>query len=313
MSATHPVIFKFCKVVGVTNDGTGRIEVVTYPEDRIAIKEEGVQYAYPLMPKMFWVQPQIDECVITFFAQAENGNSIRVYIGPFISYPQFMGHEPFNYAKAILDENSDNTLLRNKKAINNTAPGEVFADTDDIAVYGRKGTEIILKENDVRLRCGVRIGRESYGNENTKLAQPLAFDSGFNLNTPSYLKLKYSPQQTIVKSSYNETEYKYNSTATLVADQINLIGNNTSPWFNTADPDELINDETMQKIISEAHVLPYGDVLVEFLKEFLFLFKNHAHPWIGHTTILPSGKEGFWDYITGDGLNKMLSKSVRIN
>ena len=303
MSASNPIIFKFCQVVGITDDGSGRIEVISYPDDKLVADKESPKYAYPLMPKMFWVQPKIGECVITFFAQAENGHSNRVYIGPFISYPQFMGYESFEYSKAHLNETNSESLLRNKKALNNTSSGEVFADVNDIAIYGRKGTDIILKENDIRVRCGARI----------KGSGPLSYENEFNTETPSYLKLKYSPQQSIVKSAYNDTEFKYNSTATLVADQINLIGNNTTPWFNTAHPDELINDETMEKIIAEAHVLPYGDVLVKFLKEFIELFKNHAHPWIGHTTILPSGKETFWDYITGDGLDKMLSKNVRIN
>ena len=37
--------------------------------------------------------------------------------------------------------------------------------------------------------------------------------------------------------------------------------------------------ESLQKIINEAHVLPYGDVLVDFLMGFLQMFKSHTHKY----------------------------------
>jgi hypothetical protein len=39
------------------------------------------------------------------------------------------------------------------------------------------------------------------------------------------------------------------------------------------------------------------------------MFQQHAHPYPGMPTILPSGNEGFFNY----DLDKILSKNVRIN
>ena len=278
----------------------GRIKVRLMPDD---YDMSDLQYAYPLLPKMFNVLPKIGECVIVFLTESGNSKSNRYYIGPLISQLPLLDYEFSQAAKGILHGSLASTLPPHDKDEN--AIG-AYANKEDVAIYSRKGSDIILKENDIRVRCGARIESDS------------KVTKAFNNISPSYLKLKYSDTPTIVKSSYNDTEFKYNSTATLVADQINLIGNvsegaDGSISFDTHDNKDMISDEEMKNIIANAHVLPYGDVLVTFLKEFIAMFKNHSHDWVGHTTILPSGKEKFWDYITGNGLDKMLSKNVRIN
>ena len=61
-------------------------------------------------------------------------------------------------------------------------------------------------------------------------------------------------------------------------------------WFETKrnnwmllnellNKDGQISDKDMQKILDEAHVLPYGDVLVDFLMAFLQMFKAHTHKY----------------------------------
>ena len=37
----------------------------------------------------------------------------------------------------------------------------------------------------------------------------------------------------------------------------------------------------MAQIINEAHKLPYGDILLEFLEKFVAAFANHVHPYPG--------------------------------
>jgi hypothetical protein len=126
--------------------------------------------------------------------------------------------------------------------------------------------------------------------------------------------LKYNEEPTLIKE-YDETTQefktvkKYNSTATLVADEINLISNQSSLYFNTTDNKDLVSESEMEKIIQQAHVLPYGDVLVDFLKQFLWEFRNHAHPYPGMTTILYPEHEKIYNY----DFDKMLSKNIRIN
>jgi hypothetical protein len=286
---------KICEVISVDdNHKSGRIKVKLHPEDdRKHI--DNIQYVYPLLPKMFSVLPKIGEAVIVFLTASGDGFSNRYYIGPIIS--QLPNLEYDGYFSGALS-NYEDSLIKPKVAHNliSEATGSFGLD-NDVCIYGRKGTDIILKEDDIRIRAGARL------DSNNKIGKE------FNRLNPSYLKLKYNNEPTSVINQYTGEEYKYNSTATLVADQINLIANNANTYFNTTNNEELISDDEMKKIIETAHALPFGDILVDFLKYFLRMFQEHAHPYPGLPTILPSGNENFFNY----DLNKILSKNVRIN
>lgn len=285
---------KACEVISVDDSfESGRIKVKLYPEDsRRDMKD--IPYAYNLLPKMFTVLPKVGETVLVLLTTSGDGFSNRYYIGPVISQipkMEYDGHfsgSLSNFPDSLVKPKVAHTLITEAKG--------AFGDKEDVSIYGRKGTDIILKENDIRVRAGARL------DSNNKIGKE------FNRLNPAYLKLKYSDTPTIVTTKNGE-EIKYSSTATLVADQISLIANNANNYFNTTDNVDLISDDEMKKIIETAHVLPYGDVLVEFLKYFLRMFKEHAHPYPGMPTILPSGNEGFFNY----NLDKILSKNIRIN
>lgn len=286
---------KLCEVISVDdNHKSGRIKVKLHPEDdRKHI--DNIQYVYPLLPKMFSVMPKIGEAVIVFLTASGDGFSNRYYIGPIIS--QLPNIEYDGYFSGALS-NYDDSLIKPKVSHDLIPEAKgAFGNDDDVCLYGRKGSDIILKENDIRIRAGARL------DSNNKIGKE------FNRLNPSYLKLKYNPEPTIVINKNTGFEHKYNSTATLVADQINLIANNADTYFNTTDNEGMISDEEMKKIMESAHVLPYGDVLVEFLKQFLWEFQNHTHTYPGKLTTLYTGHETFFNY----DLNKILSKNVRIN
>jgi hypothetical protein len=70
-----------------------------------------------------------------------------------------------------------------------------------------------------------------------------------------------------------------------------------------------LSDDEMEKILKQAHELPYGDVLVSFLKKFVDVFNRHTHPYSGLPPTL-----NIADVQTLDpNWDNMLSKSVRIN
>jgi hypothetical protein len=167
-----------------------------------------------------------------------------------------------------------------------------LANDDDIAIYGRKKSDIILTDNDVRIRCGNRL--QDY-NENGGIV--------FNRSDPAYILLKHSD------SKHGGTDEGYRSTATIVADKINLISHQSKTPFKTNDKTSLIADDEMQKIIDQAHLLPYGDILVEFLKKFLKAFELHSHPYPGMS---PCATQDFIEATSYD-LDKILSESVSIN
>lgn len=101
------------------------------------------------------------------------------------------------------------------------------------------------------------------------------------------------------------------STATIVADKINLLGNNSKQSnYKLTDRDDLITDEEMRKIVETAHQLPYGDKLIEFLDIFRKAFLNHTH---SHYLLPPIPDPETIPQLEGYNLERMLSDTVRIN
>lgn len=214
-----------------------------------------IPYAFPLLPKHLQVKPKVNECVLIFVADANKPNGLRFYIGPVISQPQYLYKDNFELGATTLLPGSPKTpsaAMSNDANCNGVLPND-----DDVAILGRKNSDIILSNDDIRIRCGVK----SVNKHNPQKIE-------FNKLTPSFIKLKLHDNQ-IGKDSY--------SSATVVADEINLLSNNGSPSFNLYDTTEQITDEEMKKIVESAHPLPYGDKLVNFLVLFLQMFKSHTH------------------------------------
>jgi hypothetical protein len=284
------IVLKICQVMDVYDDADGeRIKVRLKPEDD-KVKDEKIPYAYPLLPKMLHIKPKVGELVLIVLTETGNGFSNRYYIGPIISQPQFMEKEDI-VQRAL-------SLYPNNKRKPDVAPSTnpdshgALAKDEDIAIYGRKKSDIILTDDDLRIRCGSRIydQREPGG-------------VLFNRSNPSYIHLKHTDNKR------GETDKEYQSTATIVADKINLISHQSNTPFRVNHEEHLIADDEMQKIIDAAHELPYGDILVQFLQLFVKAFLNHSHPYPGMT---PCSTDEYLEVKRYD-LNKILSESVRIN
>lgn len=283
--------FRFCEVESI-DDPTdcNRIKVRLQPEDG-NVPLEKLPYAIPLLPQIFHVKPKVHEAVLIITAIANNGYSQRYYIGPVISQINHLPYEPIeDVEKEQLgsDRKLDAAITMDVDKTSGTLPKD-----EDIAVNGRKYSDIILTDDDLRIRCGVK-------NINTVDER----DFSFNGTTSSYIKLKYYPEGL-------DGVDRCHSTATIIADKINLIGNNSSygAYKPTTTPDELISDEEMTKMINTAHNLPYGDLLVNFLILFRRAFLNHTHPF----PMLPPCSVNVYKAVKNYDLNKILSDSVRIS
>jgi hypothetical protein len=290
---TSDIHIKIGEVVSIDDpEKCGRIKVLTNRFERNNSNEENLDYCYPLLSQLIHILPKVGEAVIVLFTSS-SGSSNKYYIGPIISQPHKMQED--NYYKGAINIFKDGSKLDNPNYENGT-----FCENEDVALYGRKGCELILKDDDIRLQCGIRIGKNDQ------------FKESFNTLSPAYLKMKYyqNEQRTSNKNINLGEDNVYQSTATLVADEINLLSNsNANNYKLNSKNGDLITDEDMQKIIAEAHVLPFGDKLVDFLSLFLKAFQQHSHPYPNIPTILPSG---FPDIYNTD-LTQLLSKHVRIN
>jgi hypothetical protein len=128
------------------------------------------------------------------------------------------------------------------------------------------------------------------------------------MTDPAYILLRH---YDFDNNKTGESAKKCRSTATIVADKINLLGNNSKQDnYKLTDRKDLITDEEMRKIIDTAHQLPYGDKLIEFLDIFRKAFLNHTH---SHYLLPPIPDPETIPQLEGYNLERMLSDTVRIN
>lgn len=283
-------IIKICQVIDIYDETDGdRIKVKLSPEDDRKSDDE-IPYAFPLLPKLIHIKPKIGEYVLVFLTEINNGYSNRYYIGPIISQPQFMEQDDVltNVTSLYPGSYKEPDVAPSTNADSHGA----LAENKDIALYGRKKNDIILTDDDIRLRCGNRLKDDS-----------VKGNIVFNRSDPAYILLRHND------SKQGEKDDEYRSTVNIVGDKINLIGNQSKEPFRTNDKKDLITNDEIQKIIDKAHQLPYGDILVEFLTLFVDAFAKHVHPYPG----LPPCQTSEYLETTTYDLKKMLSDSVRIN
>ena len=285
------VILKKGEVIDVYDNNDGeRIKVRISPEDDRIKDDNKLPFAYPLLPKMLHVKPKQGESVLIILTEVNNGYSDRYYIGPLISQPQFMDGDKFGVDS--FSTYSDSFKEPDIAPSTNADSQGALVNNNDIAIYGRTKNDIILTDNDIRIRSGSRL-------KDTSVKGHLVY----NRTDPAYIHLKHSDNK---RGEENDT---YRSTATIVADKINLLSNTSKYPFKLTDKNDLISDNEMQKIIESAHALPYGDKLVEFLNVFIDAFISHTHPYPGMIPDQTMAYNAVADY----PLETILSNSVRIN
>lgn len=288
--SSNGVKIKLCQVVSVldTTDGD-RIKVRLSPTDNRKSDAE-LPYVLPLLPKMLHIKPKVGEWVVVFIMTDNEGVKTRHYVGPIISQPHKMEEETslLDALSLFPGAHKDPEIAPSTKEGSHGA----FAKDDEIAIYGRKKADIIMSDDDVRIRSGARVKDASDKNNIV-----------YNANDSAFIQLKHTDENR------GTEKWPYRSTATIVADNINLIGNNSKEPFKPDSRDQIYSDEKMQEIINKAHQLPYGDVLVDFLKLFADAFFEHQHPYPG---MEPIGRNNFVK-LKEYNYNNLLSQSVRIN
>jgi len=300
----------------------GRVESNTNDEldgKRIKVRIEAdsrttdIPDAFPLLPKIMHIIPKVGEAVIVFYPN-DKPNEQRFYLGPITSQYQHMFKDYFDFGalKLIGGKGDADTAITNIPKTHGA-----FATNEDIAIYGRKNSDIILGDSDLRIRCGCHLVNKI---DTTDIA--------FNKSNPSFIKLKYheNPVQVTKPKWMNDRFEKVpsgnlESSACIVAQEINLISTDSgNPYINTSNTDiknrlsknngnEGISDEDLAKFIEEAHPLPYGDTLIKFLHIFIKAFENHTHRYHQMIPVQDETMKTLKSY----PLNDILSKNVRIN
>lgn len=285
----------YAEVVSITDpNGGDRIKARVMPLDK-HLSDAEIPFAFPDNPKFLHIKPKVGEAVLIRCADDGNPKSQRFYSGPIISQPQFMNRDDFIGGAT--------TLL--KGGIKNPSPsvdteaaakGALAAD-DDIALYSRKDSELILSDYSARLRCGARL------TENSTVR--------FNRENPSLLSLKYFPEKLEL-----DNEEKIAGFAAVVGDKVAILSPNGDAGVNISDMGEEITDKEIKRLLREVHVLPYGDKLVDLLCAFLKMFKSHTHKY-DNLPPCPDPVSKAFDLkygATGEEIpKKILSNSIYIN
>lgn len=282
---------RFCKVISISDDtDADRIKVRLIPEDNSKSIDE-IDYAFPILPKMFHVKPKVGEAVLVLLAVTNDGNSQRYYIGPVVSQDHRLNFDPYFQGA--------DSFLRGAYKKFDVAPrmnpdhNGILPNDNDIVIRGRKNADIQITDDDVRIKAGVKVVDDAN-----------AYNMMFNTKNPSYAKFKYHNASLVDGSK---------STATIVSDKIALLSNNSPNYFCTTDRKDLITDDELNRVIESAYKLPYGEKLVEFLKVFVDAFVKHTHPFQmlppnpAYSTVLMEKKAQLLDK------GEMLSDTVRIN
>ena len=292
MQQRDDTIIRLCEVLSVEDDNAGlRIKVRIDPDDGDIQYIEDLPYAFPLLPKLIHVNPKVGECVMVIYSTQGQSNGNRWFIGPLISQQYRLNYDPFKFSsRSLLNGMQIDKPLPNPDQ--NPANDGTIPEHDDIAIQGRQNTDVVLKNNELRLRCGFK---------KEPLAPPQS-SLQFNDVDLSYIQMRY-------KRMKDKKGNEFASVVNVVADRINLLSHDSISYFDTTDPKELITDESLLNILDNAHPLPYGDLLIEFLNKLIRIFKEHTHPFPMDPPCFNQPDK----QILATDLSKMLSQGVRIN
>lgn len=293
---TDNFIIRYCKVESVEDDAKGyRLKVridyydKTFSEDPTM---ETIPYCFPLLPKLIHVYPKVGEMVFVILQQQESTQGDRFFVGPIISQDYYLN---------FCDEFNAGTLLQGEKAIppaenpdmNPDNEGSI-PDREDVALRGRMNSDVVLLNNELRLRCGFNkypgVTEENYS-------------LNFNDKDMAYIQMKYFP------NANNDKHGEYNSVINLVGDRINLMSYDGTPFPGNVDRRDMITPEKQDELQSTLHNLPYGDDLMDYLRKLITIFTNHVHTWHNNPPCLIGSEI---DTLNTD-LSKFLSKTIKIN
>lgn len=293
-------------VTSIYDEYSGNRIRVKLPIDSSVEPKEGYPYAFPLLPKTFQVTPKKGEMVIVFLTDPKSRECPRFYIGPIISQPQKL----YSDKVSILDRPT--TLINSVSSEMETI--EHFRETfgsfpklNDVALVGRKSEDVILKDDEIDIRCGVRNHADGTDNKS------IVGDIIYNTSNPAYIQLKHRRGEGLISNNlinfvggginlmsnqdaYPITTYMQNNNNIDVSTDEKI---SKLPWDDDKRANEL-NDKKANasfaepdydEIMKKLHQLPYGDILVQILEIIRTAILTHTHPWAQEpptTTNVPS-------------------------
>ena len=285
----------------------GDADIPTFPT--INDKQE-IPYAFPLLPKHLSTIPKVGEIVWIFVMGRNSYGADRLYIGPIISqldkldedrFKAGTGLRPFTFGQLtpgapVLTDDTTNKIIPELIG--------VFPKHEEISIQGRYNTDITQKRNEVVIRAG----KFEVSNSNK-------YNMAFNSKTQGFIQIK---NDVSYPSSNGSEGNDKGSVTNIVANKINLLTHRDGAPAITINNNDLISNDELKMILSDAHQLPFGDILLEYLKLLKEAIFYHVHNGNGNPSTDLSGSGNCQPIAAlkaqADDLEKrMLSKNIRIN
>jgi hypothetical protein len=305
------------------NEGLGRIKVRIKGAQSVGgddgVLTKDLPWSFPLIPKHLSAIPKINEVVWVFVLGKDRQRADRLYMGPVISQLDKLDMDnffngtspltPFTFGgksprRPVLSDETTDIVMPDLVG--------VFPKADEISIQGRFNTDITQKNNEVVIRAG-----------KFESATTNEFKIQFNFKTQAFIQIKndvsYQTQKLVDGVSVpNEDTSERGSVINIVSNKINFLTHKDGAPRVTLNNQNLISDEELKKMLEEAHQLPFGDILLEYLRLLKDAIFNHVHNGNGNpaTDLATSGNIqaiGALRAKAQDLESRMLSKNIRIN
>ncbi len=266
------------KVISIDDQMESMRIKVRIPEFDNNILDTNLPICYPVHSQIFRIFPQVGESVVIMLSDIKKPYNDRLWFSPII--------------RTYQDKEVDNTIEGNgfigvegyfEKKLKSVSPFASNSNSEgilpskkDVAIVGRKNSDITLGDNKLLLRTNY-VDPE----DNLKL----------NTKNPGSLLLNYN----------KETK---ETTSVLRADNVLLLSHDGFPNFKS-----IMDEKEIEEAISKCHALPFGDILVTILKLMAKGITQHIHPFPSEPPIKDQTIVAIRDY----DYNSILSKRVKIN
>ena len=264
----------------VDNTDGGRIQV-KIPDLDNRTSNADLPYCYPMLPKFFFLIPQVGEIVRIFIENIKYPERSRFWMGSVISQPHKIGFDTIY--TALSTTNMGMTIPDPAPSSLPDAIG-VYPLSTDVAIVGKCNTDVILRTNEVHIRAGKHMA-----------------DNVLKLNTvnPATVNLVFEPKNLLEQSS------DYYSSTVVLSDKIALISHTGKPQFKAAE----LTATDRARIFSEGHPIARGDVLVAALNILRNAIINHIHGY----SKLPADKNALIKDLENINFENILQKNIVVN
>ncbi len=265
------------EVVSVNDEyDSGSIKVRIREVDN-HIKDEDLADAYPILPKFIHLYPQKGEAVRVLIENPSTPQKGRLWIGSVISQIHKLEYED---VYSGLSTSNLKVLTPDKSIRTYPDAKNVFPNINDVALLGKKNTDIILKENKLLIRVGKHVDGDIY---------------------------KYNKENIgLIQLNYNRKKKKKNvSEMLLMSDKIAMITHSGLPNIKEYE----INDDNIEKMYEQLHPIARADILVEYLEVLRDVILSHVHPYNG----MPVDPSSYVLNLQKIDFKKILQKNILIN